>query len=159
VPANIGRYSISVLAAGIGAGGYALAGYAPRRTVPMAAIAGAAGWATYGAVGQLVAFGPVTATGAAAVVVGVAAGLVRRWGGASSLVVTLAGITPLLPGLAAYRGFYQLAVQGVTEGLVTITVALAIGLALAAGVALGEFITRPRAVDPAGGTAAQVDLT
>lgn len=144
VPTNIGRYSISVLAAGIGAGGYALAGYAPWRAVPVAAVAGAAGWATYGAVGQLVAFGPVTATGVAAVVVGVAAGALRRWGGATSLVVTLAGITPLLPGLTAYRGFYQLAVQGVTEGLVTITVALAIGLALAAGVALGEFLTRPR---------------
>jgi uncharacterized membrane protein YjjB (DUF3815 family) len=59
-------------------------------------------------------------------------------------VITLAGITPLLPGLLAYRGFYQLAVQGVTEGLVTITVALGTGLALAAGVALGDFLTRPR---------------
>ena len=51
-------------------------------------------------------------------------------------------ITPLLPGLTAYRGFYQLAVEGVVDGLVTVTVALAVGLALAAGVALGEFITR-----------------
>jgi uncharacterized membrane protein YjjB (DUF3815 family) len=61
-----------------------------------------------------------------------------------SLVVTLSGITPLLPGLAAYRGFYQLAVQGVTDGLVTVTLALGTGLALAAGVALGDFVTRPR---------------
>jgi uncharacterized membrane protein YjjP (DUF1212 family) len=144
VPADIGRYSVCVLAAGIAAGGYALAGYAWLRVVPVAAVAGAAGWATYGAVGQLVAFGPVTATGVAAVVVGAAAGLARRWGGATSLVITLAGITPLLPGLLAYRGFYQLAVQGVTEGLVTITVALGTGLALAAGVALGDFLTRPR---------------
>ena len=30
------------------------------------------------------------------------------------------------------------------DGLVTITLALAIGLALAAGVALGDFIARPR---------------
>ena len=72
------------------------------------------------------------------------------------LVVTLAGITPLLPGFAAYRGFYQLAVEGAADGLVTITLALAIGLALAAGVALGDFLTRPRpaappVVDPAPG--------
>jgi hypothetical protein len=33
----------------------------------------------------------------------------------------------------------------VVDGLVTITLALAIGLALAAGVALGDFIARPRA--------------
>jgi hypothetical protein len=32
----------------------------------------------------------------------------------------------------------------VVDGLVTITRALAIGLALAAGVALGDFIARPR---------------
>jgi uncharacterized membrane protein YjjB (DUF3815 family) len=54
-------------------------------------------------------------------------------------------IIPLLPGLTAYRGFYQLATQDVVDGLVTITLALAIGLALAAGVALGDFIARPRA--------------
>ena len=39
-------------------------------------------------------------------------------------MVTLAGITPLLPGLTAYRGFYQLAVEGVADGLVTVTLAL-----------------------------------
>ena len=59
-------------------------------------------------------------------------------------MIILAGIIPLLPGLTAYRGFYQLATQGVVDGLVTITLALAIGLALAAGVALGDFIARPR---------------
>ena len=57
------------------------------------------------------------------------------------LVVALAGISPLLPGLTAYRGFYQLSV----EGLVTVTLALAIGLALASGVTLGQFLTRPEA--------------
>ncbi len=59
------------------------------------------------------------------------------------LVVVLAGITPLLPGFTAYRGFYQLAVEGVADGLVTVTVALGIGLALAAGVSFGEFLTSP----------------
>ena len=54
-------------------------------------------------------------------------------------------ISPLLPGLTAYRGFYELSVEGLTDGLVTITLALAIGLALAAGVALGQFLTRPHA--------------
>jgi uncharacterized membrane protein YjjB (DUF3815 family) len=76
--------------------------------------------------------------------VGVATGLLRRGGRVAPLVVTLAGITPLLPGLTAYRGFYQLAVEGLAEGLVTVTLALAIGLALAAGVTLGDFVARPR---------------
>ena len=70
------------------------------------------------------------------------------WGKVPPLVVTLAGIIPLLPGLTAYRGFYQLSVEGLADGLVTITLALAIGLALAAGVALGQFLARP-AGDPA----------
>ena len=67
------------------------------------------------------------------------------WGKVPPLVVTLAGISPLLPGLTAYRGFYQLSVEGLADGLVTVTLALAIGLALAAGVTLGQFLTRPEA--------------
>jgi uncharacterized protein YneF (UPF0154 family) len=34
------------------------------------------------------------------------------------------------------------------DGLVTVLLALAIGLALAAGVALGNFVARPRATHP-----------
>ena len=148
--AGVGRFSVAAVAAGVGAACYALAGYAPLRSLIAAGLAGTAGWATYGAAVQLAQLGPVAATGAAAVVVGAAAGLLRRRGGVQSLVVTLAGITPLLPGLVAYRGFYQLAVEGVAGGLITVTLALGIGLALAAGVALGDFITRPRRPRPAG---------
>jgi len=117
-----------------------------------AALAGAAGWGTYEVLTQFASLGPVAATGAAAIVVGAASGLLRRGGGVPPLVVTLAGITPLLPGFTAYRGFYQLAVEGVAGGLVTVTVALGIGLALAAGVAFGDFLTRPHrtpVADPA----------
>jgi uncharacterized membrane protein YjjP (DUF1212 family) len=144
VTSGVGRFSLSVLAAGVAAAAFGLAGYAPLRLLPVAALAGAAGWATSFGVRQFVAFGPLAATGIAAIVVGAAAGVLRRRGGVASLVVTLAGITPLLPGLAAYRGFYQLAVQGVADGLVTVTLALGTGVALAAGVALGTFATRPR---------------
>jgi uncharacterized membrane protein YjjB (DUF3815 family) len=107
-------------------------------------VAGGAGWGVYGLLTQVSGFGPVAATGAAAIVVGGGAGLFRRGGGVPPLVVTLAGITPLLPGYTAYRGFYQLAVEGVSTGLVTVTVALATGLSLAAGVAFGDFLTRQR---------------
>jgi uncharacterized membrane protein YjjB (DUF3815 family) len=73
------------------------------------------------------------------------------WGKVPPLVLALAGISPLLPGLTVYRGFYELSVEGLTDGLVTIRLALAIGLALAAGVTLGQFFTRPQASpsDPA----------
>lgn len=141
---SAGRYVIAVVAAAVAAGCYALAGYAPLRSLVAAAIAGGAGWGVYGLLTLFLNTGPVVATGIAAAVVGVAAGLLRRGGGVPPLVVTLAGITPLLPGFTAYRGFYQLAVEGVADGLITVTVALGIGLALAAGVTLGDFLTRPR---------------
>jgi uncharacterized membrane protein YjjP (DUF1212 family) len=144
LPSGAGQFSISVLAGACAAASFALAGYARLRPLLAAGIAGAAGWGTYGALTQLAAVGPVAATGAAAVVVGIATGLLRRGGGVSPLVVTLAGITPLLPGFTAYRGFYQLAVEGLADGLVTVTVALGIGLALAAGVTFGDFLARPR---------------
>ena len=64
-------------------------------------------------------------------------------------MIILSGIIPLLPGLTAYRGFYQLAsAQDVVDGLSTVTLALAIGLALAAGVTLGRFVARPRSAAP-----------
>ena len=127
---------------------YALASYAPLRSLLAAGLAGGIGWAVYGALTVLAQFGPVVATGIAATAVGVATGLFRRGTGRHAHVIIVSGITPLLPGLTAYRGFYQLATQNVVDGLVTITLALAIGLALAAGVALGAFVAGPRA-DPA----------
>ncbi|MBW0114058.1 threonine/serine ThrE exporter family protein [Pseudonocardia abyssalis] len=153
LPTGIGRFWLSTVAAGVAAACYALAGYAPGRSLLAAAIAGAAGFSSYSLLVQVAGIGPVAATGAAAIVVGLAAGLFRRGGGVPPLVITLAGITPLLPGFSAYRGFYQLAIEGVSDGLVTITLALGIGLALAAGVALGDFLTRP--VRPSGPAVAE----
>lgn len=103
--------------------------------------------------------GPVAATGVAATVVGAGAGMLRRigrvpWGRVPPLVVALAGISPLLPGLTAYRGFYQLSVEDVVDGLVTAMLALAIGGALAAGVTLGQFLTRPPALPSSSSDAA-----
>ncbi|MFC5233220.1 threonine/serine ThrE exporter family protein [Pseudonocardia zijingensis] len=144
LPTSAGRFGLSVLAAALAAASFSLAGYARWRPLLAAGLAGAAGWGTYGVLTQVFSIGLIAATGAAAIVVGIAAGLLRRGGGISPLVVTLAGITPLLPGFTAYRGFYQLSVEGLAEGLVTITVALGIGLALAAGVAFGDFLARPR---------------
>lgn len=143
VSVSVGRFSISVLLGAVAAAGYALAGYAPPRSLVVAAAAGAVSWGVYSTLNTFTGFGPVAATGAAAIVVGAMAGLLRRTAQVPSLVVTLAGITPLLPGLTAYRGFYQLAVEGLAEGLVTVSLALAIGLAIAAGVTFGEFAARP----------------
>jgi uncharacterized membrane protein YjjP (DUF1212 family) len=138
------RFGISAVSAAAAAAMYALASYAPVRSLLGAGLSGAIGWSVYGALTRFAEFDPVLATGAAAVVVGVATGIARRGSGVHSHVIILSGIVPLLPGLTAYRGFYQLATQEVVYGLVTTVLALAIGLALAAGVALGDFLARPR---------------
>ncbi|MGH8922125.1 MAG: threonine/serine exporter family protein, partial [Actinomycetes bacterium] len=121
------------------AGFFALAGYAPARFIAIAALVGAMGFVVY-TLGELAGIGPVTATGFAAVAVGAGAGLFHWVSGGPQLAVSLAGIAPLLPGFTAYRGIYQLAVQGAAEGVVTVMLALVIGLALAAGVVLGEWL-------------------
>jgi len=59
------------------------------------------------------------------------------------LVLVVAGITPLLPGLTLYRGFAALALDAVSDGAVTILLALTFSLALAAGVSFGEQIGGP----------------
>jgi uncharacterized membrane protein YjjP (DUF1212 family) len=149
LPQDGARIAVTIIGAALASGFYALNGYSPLLALLFAALAGGAGRGTY-VLMTMAEAGPVLSSGIAATVVGLAAGLLRRkgrvpWGRVPPLVVALAGISPLLPGLTAYRGFYQLSVEGLTDGLVTITLALAIGLALAAGVTLGQFLTRPQA--------------
>lgn len=151
VAADVGRFWVSTLAAVAAAALSALAGYAPVRSLAAAGLAGGVGWAAYGAL-TLVGFGPVVAAGLAAVVIGLASELLGRHTRTDRHVIVLSGIIPLLPGLTAYQGFYQLAsAQEVVDGLVTITLALAIGLALAAGVTFGQFIAGPRREPAVGG--------
>jgi uncharacterized membrane protein YjjB (DUF3815 family) len=147
VAADGTRFGISTFAAAVAAAMFALACYAPLRSLAAAALAGAAGWVAYGALTQYADLGPVVATGLAAVLVGLGSELIRRRTAVHRQVIILSGIIPLLPGLTAYRGFYQLAAsrpQYIADGLVTIILALAIALALAAGVTFGQFIVRPR---------------
>jgi uncharacterized membrane protein YjjB (DUF3815 family) len=59
------------------------------------------------------------------------------------LVMAVAGIAPLLPGLTTYRGLLELVVDNNPAGLLTLLSAAGIGLALAAGVVLGEFLAQP----------------
>ena len=58
------------------------------------------------------------------------------------LVVAVAGITPLLPGLALYRGLYAMLRNQMATGMTALFSAFGIGCALAAGVTLGEWLAR-----------------
>lgn len=145
LPADTTGFALTMGAAAMSAAMFALATYAPLRSLPAAFVIGGTAWAAYAAVTMLTDFGYVAASGVAATVVGVTAGLSRRGSARVTQVILLSGIIPLLPGLTAYRGFYQLATQDVVSGLVTLILALAIGLAVAAGVVLGDLIARPAA--------------
>jgi uncharacterized membrane protein YjjP (DUF1212 family) len=145
VGADLTRAGISTLAAAVAAAMFALAAYAPLRSLIAAGVAGGIGWAVYGALTLTVHFGPVVATGLAAVVIGLASEFFGRNTRTDRHVIILSGIIPLLPGLTVYRGFYQLAsAEDVVDGLGTVTLALGIALALAAGVTAGQFAARPR---------------
>jgi uncharacterized membrane protein YjjP (DUF1212 family) len=84
------------------------------------------------------------AFGAAAVVVGVAAGLAAQRGRTLALVFVVPGILPLLPGLTLYRGSLLLTDGSTVEGLVVLLEAVVRMLALAAGALLGELLVSRR---------------
>ena len=133
---------IQVAGGALASAAYALACYAELRAVPVAFLSGAIGSAI--ALGALLwqPVGPVIADGVAAVIVGLVGGLLARRALTPPLVVAVAGITPLLPGLAVYRGLYGLLSEQTLSGITWMASALGIGCALAAGVTLGEFIAR-----------------
>lgn len=124
------------------AGSWAVASYTPPRTLLLAAGIGALGVGTSTVLG-LAGLGPAGRAFGAALVVGVVAGVLHRRAGAPALVLTVCGITPLLPGLAIYRAMFAIVDSGeLFSGATLLVQALAIGLALAAGVSLGEFLAR-----------------
>ncbi len=132
---------IQMLSGAVASAAFALASYAERRALPVAFLAGAIGAAIVAAF-NLFAVGDVVAYGVAAAVVGLVGGLLARRALTPPLVVAVAGITPLLPGLAVYRGLYGLLNEQTVVGITWMTNAFAIGVSLAAGVTLGEFIAR-----------------
>ncbi|MFI1914052.1 threonine/serine exporter ThrE family protein [Nocardia sp. NPDC020380] len=132
---------LKLLAGAVTAAAFALACYAERRALAAAAFSGAAATIVYLLV-QHAGFGPVVSSGAAATVVGLAGGLAARRSLTPPLVVAVAGITPLLPGLRVYRGLYALLDGEQLIGINQLFGAFAVGCALAAGVTLGEWIAR-----------------
>ncbi|MGW9266893.1 threonine/serine exporter family protein, partial [Gordonia terrae] len=118
-----------------------LASYAETRALGVAFLGGFIGTAV-AAASTFTDIGDVIANGLAAAFVGLIGGLLARRALTPPLVVAVAGITPLLPGLAVYRGLYGILGDQTLDGFTWIANALAIGCALAAGVTLGEFVAR-----------------
>ncbi|HEY5854754.1 MAG TPA: threonine/serine exporter family protein [Aldersonia sp.] len=140
-PPDLTEFPTKIIAGAIATLMFALASYAERRALTAAALGGAAGIACYLIVAHL-GFGPVVASSLAATVVGFAGGTMARRAYTPPLVVAVAGITPLLPGLALYRGLYATLNDQLLVGISSLLGAFAVGSALAAGVTLGEWFAR-----------------
>ncbi|EOM74465.1 threonine/serine exporter family protein [Rhodococcus rhodnii] len=138
---GLARLPIMVAAGAFTALFYALACYVERRALSVAWLGGALGALVY-SVAITLAAGPVFASAMAATVVGLVGGLLARRALTPPLIVAVAGITPLLPGLSLYRGLYALLDDEVVVGLTSMLAAFGMGCALAAGVTFGEWIAR-----------------
>ncbi|MCJ0895372.1 threonine/serine exporter family protein [Rhodococcus sp. ARC_M12] len=146
-PPDILEVPTKVLAGAAASLFYALATYAERRALPAAFIGGFAGSLVY-LLSQTLTVGPIIASAIAATVVGLAGGLLARRALIPPLIVAVAGITPLLPGLSLYRGLYAILNDQLLLGISSLFAALGVSCGLAAGVTLGEWgartLRRPR---------------
>ena len=143
VPGVAPQIGVFALVAAAAAGlFFALSAYAPLASLPWAALAGLVSWGLYAAFASF-GLGTVVAAALSAAVIGFLAIGVPRKLGLPPLVLVVAGITPLLPGLTLYRGFAELAADAVSTGTITILLALTFSLALAAGVSFGEQVGWP----------------
>ena len=135
--------ALAVFGAALAGACLTVASYARLRSVLIAGVV--AGTAELVLIGfGLAGFGPLVATGTAAVGVGLIATLISIRRQAPALVTATAGITPMLPGMAVFRSVFYFAVDnnyadGAAQALAAAVTALAIG----SGVVMGELIGSP----------------
>jgi uncharacterized membrane protein YjjP (DUF1212 family) len=120
------------------AAAFALACYAERSAAMAAAFGGAAGTIVF-LLAQSFGLGAVVSSFVAAVPIGLVGRLMERRKLAPPMVVSIAGIVPLLPGLSLLHGIYAILNDQHAVGFASVLGAFAIGTALAAGVTLGEW--------------------
>ena len=132
---------IALVGSALTAAAFAFASYAPLRALAPIAVVGVLGQLVYRFMVHE-GFGFAWGSAVAAIAIGVVAYSVAGRFRVPSLVVVVAGITPLLPGLSIYKGLSLMA-SGSNAGLLSLATALAIAVSLAAGVILGEYIAQP----------------
>lgn len=138
--ANPSPVLAQVLAGGVASAAFAVGCYAEWSSALIAGITGFLGSALYYTV--IATSGAVVAAAVAATAIGFAGGLLARRFLIPPLIVSIAGITPMLPGLSIYRGMYAALNDQTLIGFSNIALALATASALAAGVVLGEWVAR-----------------
>jgi uncharacterized membrane protein YjjP (DUF1212 family) len=131
-----------VLSGAVAAAAAAVACYATVRGALAAGFAGVGGSAVVLLLGYA-GLDPVASSFGAATLVGLAGATLSRQLRVPPLLIGMAGIVPLVPGLATYRGFVGLATGDGVLGVSSLSQAVATALALAAGVLLGQYVGQP----------------
>lgn len=141
-PPNFQSSTVKVISGALASAAFAVSCYVERKSMWIAGLTAAAGSAVHYFILTPNGVGPVVSTGISAAIIGLAGGLLARRFLIPPLIVSVSGITPLLPGLSIYRGMYAILNQQMLVGFSNMALALAIGTALGAGVVLGEWIAR-----------------
>ncbi|WP_347057802.1 threonine/serine exporter family protein [Blastococcus sp. HT6-30] len=131
---------LQLLGAAVASAAFAVSNHAPRRTLLPAAAAGALGWGVLLGLDDGLRLSPTLPSATAAVVIGLGSYALARQQQVPAVVYVSAGIIPLLPGLAIYRGLRQLTEGDTLGGITLLGTAATVGLALAAGALLGEYV-------------------
>jgi uncharacterized membrane protein YjjP (DUF1212 family) len=137
-PPALGELPVRVAFGAASAAAFALACYAERTAAMAAAFGGATGIICF-LLAQSAGLGTVVASFVAAVPIGLFGRLMERRKLAPPLIVSISGITPMLPGLALLHGIYAILNDQSYVGFSSVLGALAISTALASGVSLGEW--------------------
>lgn len=122
-----------------------------RKLVLPTALLCAAGVGVTFVVALVPGLGALTASGVASVVIGFFGRLIALRMGAPAMVIAVPASYGLLPGLAIFRGLYEMVMSSgadsgslsVAGGITTLLGAMAVLLAIATGSILGEFLAAP----------------
>ncbi|RNE49855.1 threonine/serine exporter ThrE [Corynebacterium alimapuense] len=139
---NFASSTVRVFSGATATVGFAIASYAEWSSVVIAWLTAVAGSVFYYFILLPAGSGTVIAASVAAVVIGLAGGLLARRFLIPPLITAIAGITPFLPGLSVYQGMYAAMHEQMLTGFTNIATALAVACGLAAGVVLGEWVAR-----------------
>lgn len=130
---------VRVLAGAIGAAASAVSSYARLRAALAAGAAGAAGTLLFFGL-RIAGTDQITSSFVAAAAIGLGGAIGARRMRVPLLVIAMAGIVPLVPGMTLYRGFVHLVNGQASSGGNFLTLAAGTALALGAGVVLGPLL-------------------
>ncbi len=136
--------TFQVLGGGLIAAAWGMASYTRLSTVLVVLPVGMLSAAALLFSGNVLELGPSMSAFVAALAVGLTSGAVSERVGTPNIVISVCGITPLLPGLAIYSAMFAVIEENdVVGGTSMLIGAAGTALALAAGVTLGEFLATP----------------